>query len=303
MKFVFKQINYLYPSLREVIALSVGSSTKEKIDRVLASYREDNNYIIGCLLDDKLVALIGFECINQEGNIKHISVLDTYRFKGIARKLVEYVIKSFSLKNLLAETDEDSIIFYQKLGFIYNSFMGKYGLRYKCVLALETNNTNNMEIRLLKKEDYENWKQLRLEALQNYPESFGSSYEEEINTPIKDSMFIDQDIFAAFIGSKLVAMVGFSIFKMKKMSHRGVLFGMYAKLEYRGKNIADKLMLAVIDHAKTKVTQLHLTCITKNSSAIKLYEKHGFKIYGTEPRALKIGVEYFDEHLMVLDLT
>ena len=33
------------------------------------------------------------------------------------------------------------------------------------------------------------------------------------------------------------------------------------------------------------------------------YQKQGFKIYGTEPRALKIGDTFFDEHLMILDLT
>ncbi|WP_410429700.1 hypothetical protein [Metabacillus litoralis] len=36
-----------------------------------------------------------------------------------------------------------------------------------------------MDIRLLKPLDAENYRNFRLEALQNNPESFGSSYEEE----------------------------------------------------------------------------------------------------------------------------
>ncbi len=49
--------------------------------------------------------------------------------------------------------------------------------------------------------------------------------------------------------------------------------------------------------------QLHLTCVTSNLGAVALYQKHGFKIYGTEPNALKIGDTFFDEYLMTLDLT
>jgi len=63
------------------------------------------------------------------------------------------------------------------------------------------------------------------------------------------------------------------------------------------------MLEAVILYAQSRVLQLHLTVVTTNLGAIKLYQKHGFKIYGTEPRALKIGDVFFDEHLMVLDLT
>jgi len=31
----------------------------------------------------------------------------------------------------------------------------------------------------------------------------------------------------------------------------------------------------------------------------RLYERHGFKICGIEPRALKVGDRFYDEYLMV----
>jgi len=65
----------------------------------------------------------------------------------------------------------------------------------------------------------------------------------------------------------------------------------------------EALQNSPITDAKSKVLQLHLTCVTSNQGAIQFYQKHGFKIYGTEPRALKIGNIFFDEHLMVLDLS
>ncbi len=60
------------------------------------------------------------------------------------------------------------------------------------------------------------------------------------------------------------------------------------------------LVEAIIIHAKNHVMQLHVTCVTINLKAIDLYQKHGFRIYGTEPRSIKIGDTFFDEHLMVL---
>ena len=36
-----------------------------------------------------------------------------------------------------------------------------------------------------------------------------------------------------------------------------------------------------------------------NTPAIRLYQKAGFEIYGTEPRALFVNGRYIDEHMMV----
>lgn len=76
---------------------------------------------------------------------------------------------------------------------------------------------------------------------------------------------------------------------------------MYTRLEHRGQGIANSLVEAIIIHAKNRVIQLHLNCVTTNPNAINLYKKHGVKIYGTEPRSLKVGIEFFDEHFMILE--
>ena len=57
----------------------------------------------------------------------------------------------------------------------------------------------------------------------------------------------------------------------------------------------------MIAHAKKRVIQLHLTVVTSNTAAVKLYEKNGFRIYGTEPRSLKISDVFYDEHMMILE--
>ncbi len=158
-----------------------------------------------------------------------------------------------------------------------------------------------MKIRLLTAEDWQIWKEIRLEALQNSPENFGSSYEEECDWP--DLEFQNglnrSHIFGAFIENYLVACAGFYTLNFIKTQHRGVIWGMYTRPEYRKQGIASALMQHVIADARSKVSQLHLTCVTSNHGAIQFYQKQGFKIYGTEPRALKVGDKFLDEHLMV----
>jgi len=165
--------------------------------------------------------------------------------------------------------------------------------------------TRLMNITILTKEDWNIWKLFRLEALKNSPESFGSAYEEEPNWPDSDFQngLTKSDIFGVFVDNSLVSCAGFNNLNSVKTKHRGVIWGMYTQPEYRGQGIASALIQTIVKHAKSRVIQLHLTCVASNLGAVALYQKHGFKIYGTEPRALKIGDTFFDEHLMILDLT
>ncbi len=77
---------------------------------------------------------------------------------------------------------------------------------------------------------------------------------------------------------------------------------MYTLPEYRGQGVGSKLIQHLINYVKDQVSQIHLMCVTTNINAIKLYQKYGFSIYGTEPRALKFQDQYYDEHLMILEL-
>lgn len=162
-----------------------------------------------------------------------------------------------------------------------------------------------MKIRLLSRDDWLSWKSIRLEALKTSPESFSSSYEEEANWPhLKFQNHLTQsDIFGAFVENDIVSCASFYHLATTKTKHRGVIWGMYTRPEYRGQGIATAVMQTLIKHTKSQVTQLHLTCVTSNLHAVTFYQKLGFQIYGTEPRALKILDKFFDEHLMLLDLT
>jgi ribosomal protein S18 acetylase RimI-like enzyme len=49
-------------------------------------------------------------------------------------------------------------------------------------------------------------------------------------------------------------------------------------------------------------TQIELEVGSNNTRAYKLYESLGFKTCGQQPRTLKVGNNFIDEHLMVLKL-
>lgn len=166
----------------------------------------------------------------------------------------------------------------------------------------------SFEIRKVESTEWIVWKSIRLEALANHPEAFSASKEAEAAAAAAapEADFVQRlennTVLGAWHESQLVGTVGFSAMKNPKMQHRGNMWGMYLQKEHRAKGISGALVKAVIEHARRHVLQVHCTVITSNLPAIKLYEKNGFRIYGTEPRSLQVAGVFHDEHYMVLSL-
>ena len=156
----------------------------------------------------------------------------------------------------------------------------------------------------LKAKDWREFKKLRLEALQECPDNFASSFEEEVkNTEEKLIKILDDNyIIGAFDHDDLIAMVAFYKLNLRKIEHKGIIWGLYLKKTYRSNGIASELLNEIIKHARSNVLQVQLSVNTKNIKAINLYKKHGFIIYGTELESIKIGNNFHDEYLMYLKL-
>ncbi len=168
-----------------------------------------------------------------------------------------------------------------------------------------------MKIRVLNESDAPLYQEVRLNALKINPEAFGSTYEREAEfslesvaerlEPTKDKFILD-----AFNHNGLV--VGIVTFMREnglKTCHKGNVFGVYVAPDGRGKGLGKSLMIELIRKAKNceGLEQINLTVVSANSSAKKLYKSLGFEVYGLERNALKFKGQYFDEDLMVLDLT
>lgn len=174
--------------------------------------------------------------------------------------------------------------------------------------ALNIRMNENIIIRRLKKSDLNTFFKLRLEALQNSPTSFLSSYEEEeaFGISLYESLFNqDRDeniIFGAFIDEKLVGSIGLYQEKKHKAKHKSNIWGMYVQPDYRGQSIGGALIEKVLLHVKSKIKCM-VVCLSveaTNTPAKKLYESCGFKVWGIEPKALQINGKYYDELHMVL---
>jgi ribosomal protein S18 acetylase RimI-like enzyme len=149
---------------------------------------------------------------------------------------------------------------------------------------------------------------LRLRALTDNPEAFGATYEETVtHGQARMRQRLGQGDEAFSLGAfedTLIGMVGFRRAEGAKDRHKGFIFGMYVHPEQRERGVGRALMQELIAQVKPLpgLEQLHLAVVTTNRPACHLYRSMGFEVYGTEPRALKHGEQYWDEDLMVLRL-
>ena len=155
-------------------------------------------------------------------------------------------------------------------------------------------------IRRLTGADAPLFRALRMAALADHPEAFGNAPEDEAAIPIAETArrLDDDPVFAAFRGDDLVGVAGFLAERKVKLRHKGMLWGMYVRPDARGQGVADRLIDAVLDHARGRVETVLLKVAGSNASARRLYERKGFLAFGREPRALKLGERYEDEVLM-----
>lgn len=152
-------------------------------------------------------------------------------------------------------------------------------------------------------------RQLRLDALVETPESFGSSYEEEHTLTLEDirewiQPSDDSAMFGAFCGEVLAGIVGVGRQRRLKMRHKAHIWSMYVAPAQRGQGLARQLMQAAIDHAAGMrgIRQVQLSVTADNQAATSLYLSLGFTEYGRELEALCVNGKYYDEALMTLPL-
>ena len=153
------------------------------------------------------------------------------------------------------------------------------------------------------------FRELRLHALQDSPTAFSADYQLNLSHPHhywEDmlSMHADEStIFLAHYENDLTGMTGIARGSTPKTRHSATVWGVYVRPEWRSLHIAEELISACFGWARArKIVAARLGVNATNTSAVKCYKRCGFRITGTEPRAVYYEGQYHDFYMMYCPL-
>jgi ribosomal protein S18 acetylase RimI-like enzyme len=164
-------------------------------------------------------------------------------------------------------------------------------------------------IRRVRLEDVEAWRDVRLRALEDAPEAFGSTYEETVQRPPKHwderaSAAAAGDDAAMFLADDgtghLVGLAGG--LNAPEMPDARCLIGMWVDPAFRGTRLATRLVDRVLDWSTgAGVRSVYLDVTATNEPAIRFYRRLGFVPTGREqPHPSNAALSEFE---MVIDLS
>ena len=132
-------------------------------------------------------------------------------------------------------------------------------------------------VRRLTPSDAPALRQLRLDALRETPEAFGSSYEEEHTLTLDDfqawiAPADDSAMFGVFAEGALAGIIGVARQRRLKVRHKAHIWSVYVAPAWRGQGLARQLMQAALGHAGimrgVRTVQLSVTGSGRRGSPI-----------------------------------
>ena len=162
-----------------------------------------------------------------------------------------------------------------------------------------------MLVRMLGPADATLYRSLRLRALRDEPDAFTSSYAEERELGVEAAaQRLDAHPFwGAYRHAELYGFVGLQREPRTKNRHKATVMGMYVAPEARGQGLGRVLLEALVRHARANgIESLVLTVTEGNAAALSLYETVGFRSFGVEPDAIRVGGRSHAKNHMHLDL-
>ncbi|WP_340081340.1 GNAT family N-acetyltransferase [Terribacillus sp. FSL K6-0262] len=167
-----------------------------------------------------------------------------------------------------------------------------------------------MKTRKLTAADAEAYWELRLLALQDHPDAFSTSYEDAIKQEdpigrVKGNLESpDAETYGIFKEGKIAGNATLRYETPVKLRHRADLVGVYLAPEIRGKGYGKMLITKMFQAARGRdgIEKINLAVADTNPAARHVYEQAGFKPFGVEEKALKMGDTYISEIHMTLVL-
>lgn len=163
-------------------------------------------------------------------------------------------------------------------------------------------------IRPTRESDAEAYRALRLQALQDHPTVFGSDYASSAALPLEhwqermrkgagDEFTVT---YVAEAGGALIGMTTLVRNEPLKIRHSGMIYSVYTHPAWRGTGVADALLNACVAYARgLGMRVLHLGVVVSNISALGLYLRNGWSVYGVDPESIFYDGIYYDELMML----
>lgn len=127
-------------------------------------------------------------------------------------------------------------------------------------------------------ERWQEYRDIRLEALREEPAAFGSSYEEEVAMPEEEwKRRLGTMLFALEEGVP-VGMISFAISPRAKTGHIAHIYSVYVRRSARGRGAGGALLKSALDRIKAHggVLKVQLSVNPAMRPAVLLYERGGF---------------------------
>lgn len=147
---------------------------------------------------------------------------------------------------------------------------------------------------------WQEYRDLRIQALKECPQSFLSTPEEAMKESAEFWQKKSKTMFFAEVEGKLVGMIGGYQDEKQKLEHTFNIVSFYVASDFRHQGVGRALFQHILDYAQQKpeVEKYQLGVAHTQSNAIKLYESFGFVIVGTMKDHIKVGDQVFDKHVM-----
>ena len=148
----------------------------------------------------------------------------------------------------------------------------------------------------------------RRDYLAAEPLSFASSPDSDfLGSPEEVRRQLTRTDGSAIFGAFEEGLVGTSgIYRegRPKASHKMFIWGVYVRPSHRGRGVGGRLLEACLAHARSvpDVHVVHLGVTDAAPGARRLYEQAGFRLWGSEPDALRHEGRSVTEHHYVLPL-
>lgn len=161
--------------------------------------------------------------------------------------------------------------------------------------------SGEIRIRTLGPHDAVAVRDVRLEGLRLYPESFGSSWEEESVEPLAwwesrlrgSAHWLGAEVEGALAGITVV-----SLNPRMKHAHCADIGAVYVCERFHRRGVAQTLMQSAMEYLNDRALFATLTVSANNHVARRLYERFGFVVCGQLERELNVDGVFHDELLM-----